>query len=230
MKQNKRDSLGNRIKTFYENRTRFYLTRRTPVILRLDGKAFHTLTKSAIKPFDASIEFAMLTAMDAVCKEISGAKIGYVQSDEISILLTDFDKLETEAYFDYNIQKIASVAASIAAVNFTNSYKRNGFFDCRCFNIPKEEVVNYFLWRQKDWIRNSVSMLAQSVFSHKQLHGKSQSNMHEMLHERGINWASLPSYRKNGTFFDVPNNIVSGDIILNRDKTFIEQYLYEEKV
>lgn len=221
----KKDSLGDRMKGFYENRTRQYLTRRTPVILRLDGKAFHTLTRGAVKPFDANIEAAMIRAMETVCNEFSGAKIGYVQSDEISILLTDYDNLTTEAYFDYNVQKLCSVSASIASVNFTDMYKSPGYFDCRCFNLPKEEVVNYFLWRQKDWIRNSVSMLAQSHFSQKQLHGKSQSDMHEMLHIIGVNWAMLPSYRKNGTFLFVKEGEKTGDVILNGNKDRLEKYI-----
>ena len=223
----KKDSLGNRMKSLYENRSKTYLTRRVPVILRLDGKAFHTLTRGATKPFSGSVEGAMLQATIDVCKEVAGAKIAFTQSDEISILVTDFDKINTEAYFDYAVQKLCSITASIASVSFSKHYGQNGYFDCRAFNIPKEEVTNYFLWRQKDWIRNSVSMLAQAHFSQKQLHKKSQSDMHEMLHEKGINWAMLPAYRKNGTFYEVKERMPTGDIILNRDKAYIEKYLYE---
>lgn len=218
----KRDSLGDRMKFNYENRSKTFLTRRMPVILRLDGKAFHTLTRKAEKPFDTRIEQAMSIAMQAVCKEVSGAKVAFTQSDEISILLVDYDKLTTEAYFDYQVQKMCSVCASIASVAFTLDYGKTAHFDCRVFNIPKEEVSNYFLWRQKDWIRNSVSMLAQAYFSQKQLHKKSQQDMHEMLHSIGINWAHLEDRRKNGLWYFPQNKLLCGSIILNQDRHIID--------
>lgn len=225
----KRDSLGDRMKSNYENRSKTFLIRRMPVILRLDGKAFHTLTRKAEKPFDTRIEQAMSIAMQAVCKEVSGAKIAFTQSDEISILLVDYDKLTTEAYFDYQVQKMCSVCASIASVAFTLDYGKTAHFDCRVFNIPKEEVSNYFLWRQKDWIRNSVSMLAQAYFSQKQLHKKSQQDMHEMLHSIGINWAHLEDRRKNGLWYFTQNKLLCGNIILNQDRHIIDSIVNVEE-
>ena len=182
-----KDSIGNRMKANYEDRYRFSLTRRTPVIMRLDGRAFHTLTRRMDKPFDEMFsDFMNKTAM-FLCSEIQGAKCAYVQSDEISILITDFDTLTTDAWFDYNIQKMTSVSAGLASAYFTNRFFDGhardadiAIFDSRVFNIPKEEVCNYFIWRQLDWMRNSVQMLAQAHFSHKQLQGKNQQAMHEM--------------------------------------------------
>lgn len=190
--------LGTRMKENYEDRYRFSLTRRIPVIMRLDGKAFHTLTKHCQKPFDSIFQVAMSKTALKLCKEIQGAKIAYVQSDEISILITDFDKLTTESWFDYNIQKMTSVAASMASVEFSSRIVPNGFFDCRVFNIPEPEVVNYFVWRQKDWERNSIQMLGQAYFSHKELHSKKSPDIHEMLHQKGVNWANLEDKWKNG--------------------------------
>lgn len=198
-----------RMKSNYENRNRQYLTRRTPVIIRCDGKAFHTYTRGMNRPFDRSLMEGMLYATRALCQEIQGAKCGYTQSDEISILITDYDRITTDAWFDYNVQKMASVAASIASSTF-NYYMRNvslggvipkvAFFDARCFNIPEHEVANYFYARQRDAVRNSVSMYAQAHYSHKELHKKSQSDMHDMLMRKGINWNDEPYDQKRGSF------------------------------
>jgi len=193
------DSLGDRMKNNYENVTRNYLMKRTPVIMRIDGKAFHTLTRSCIKPFDDFLSESMIIAAKAVVKEAQGFKIAYIQSDEISILLTDYDTLETSAWFDYNIQKMCSVSASIASVAFSNAFGRTAYFDCRVFNIPKEEVNNYFIWRQQDWMRNSIQMLARTHYSQKELDHKNVTKMHDMLFQKGINWSKLePEKWKNG--------------------------------
>ena len=201
----KKDSLGNRMKDNYENAYRIKLTKRTPVIIRLDGKAFHSLTKDCEKPFDVHFNRSMFKTMEFLCQEIQGVKCAYTQSDEISLLLTDFDNLETQPWFDYNLQKIVSISSSIATYGFNVFWREQhgwsyGVFDSRAFNIPKSEVKNYFIWRQKDWERNSLQMLAQAHYSHKELHKKNKSDMHEMLHEKGINWADLEPKWKNGTF------------------------------
>lgn len=218
---NMNDELGTRIKEQYENRTRYYLPRRSFTILRLDGCHFHTYTKGLTRPFDKGLQEDMDAAIMAMLPEIQGAVLAYTQSDEISILLTDFEKPTTSAWFDGNIQKMTSVAASIMTAEFNKLRQRRwtgprgndysddivvvhgnkvAYFDCRCFTIPdRVEVMNYFRWRQQDCVRNSVSMVAQANFSHKELHGKSQSDMHEMLHQKGINWATdFTDGEKNG--------------------------------
>ena len=211
-------SLGDRMKNFYENRNKTFLTRRTPVIVRLDGKAFHSFTKGFERPFSKLLKNMMVETAIELCRQIDGAKMAYTQSDEISILITDFNKLNTQAWFDYLVQKIASVSASIATAIFNKEYilylisqdKENGvvmdlekykcaYFDARVFNIPEDEVANYFIWRQKDWERNSLQMLAQDNFSHSELQGKGRDDMHEMLHTKNINWAKLDNVRKRGT-------------------------------
>jgi len=210
--------ISDRMKNYYEDRNRVYLTRRTPVIIRLDGRAFHTYTRGFSKPFDGILIGAMKATTQALVKEIQGAAVAYTQSDEISILVTDWATLTTEAWFDYNIQKMCSVAASFATCEFNRYMLRAGYhgleapwaqFDARCFNLPDAEIVNYFLWRAKDWHRNSVTMYAQAHFSHKQLHGRSVSDMHEMLHSIGKNWATdLTRSEKNGTFYSPRGEIV----------------------
>jgi len=222
-----KDSIGNRMKDNYENAYRVKLTRRTPVILRLDGKAFHTLTKGCEKPFDNKLQNVMVRTGMFLMEEIQGAKCAYIQSDEISILLTDFDRLNTSAWFDNNLQKIVSISASYASVKFTELYGNVGIFDSRAFNIPKEEVCNYFVWRQQDWFRNSLQMLSQSHFSHKKLHGKNTSDMHEMLHEKGVNWAELPNRWKNGVFINKSGRDLKAwdNVVFTKNRWIIENYL-----
>lgn len=226
-------SLGNRMKENYENRFRFKLVRRMPVILRLDGKAFHTLTRRCQKPFDEFFSNAMEYTSMRLLSEIQGAKCAYVQSDEISILLTDFDTLQTDAWFDNNLQKIVSVSAGFASAHFTTHFCNDGniaVFDCRAFNIPKEEAYNYFVWRQQDWLKNSVQMLARAHYSPKQLHKKKQADMHEMLYKKGINWANLESRWKNGTFCFYTDGtwITTYDAIFIENRNLIEQYLLQD--
>jgi tRNA(His) 5'-end guanylyltransferase len=202
------DTLGDRIKNNYENRGRFYLTRRTPVIIRLDGKAFHTFTKGCDKPFDKFLMDCMDNATKRLSENIQGFKFAYVQSDEVSILLTDDDNLETEAWYDYNKSKMESVSASMMTAYF-NSYFNDAklaFFDARSFNIPKEEVVNYFLWRAQDWNRNSLSMYCSAFYSHSELMNKRKEDKHEMLHKIGKNWTEdLSGREKNGLFINREN-------------------------
>ena len=138
-----KDSIGNRIKANYENRYRFSLTRRTPVIIRLDGRAFHSVTRDFKKPFDERFAEIMDDTALYLCEEIQGAKCAYVQSDEISILLTDFDKLTTDAWFDYNIQKMTSISAGLVSVFFSLLLGQTAVFDSRVFNIPVEEPVRH---------------------------------------------------------------------------------------
>ncbi len=223
------DLLGDRMKGNYENRTRYKLTRRTPVIIRLDGKAFHGITKSLEKPFSHKFANAMARTAIDLCNEIQGAKCAYVQSDEISILLIDFDRLNTDAWFDYNIQKLVSVSASMASIFFAEELITGNFafFDSRTFNVPKEEVANYFVWRQKDWIRNSVSMLAQANFSHKQLQRKSQEDMKLMLLTIDVEWEKLSDMWKYGRF--VYNGGRGFEVneapIFSNERNYIERYL-----
>ena len=224
-------NLGDRMKENYENRYRTKLLRRTPVILRLDGKAFHTLTRGCNKPFDEEFNKAMLVTATRLFEQVQGAKLAYIQSDEISILLTDFDTLQTDAWFDYNLQKLCSVSAGYASVFFTDAYGKTGIFDCRAFNIPKEEVCNYFIWRQKDWERNSLQMLARTHFSNNELHGKKSQDIHDMLHGIGVNWADLEDKYKNGSCIHKYFTLTAMDYnkIFSKNRDIVEQYMTGEE-
>lgn len=213
------DDLGKRMKENYEDRTRFSVPRRTYTVIRVDGKAFHTFTKGFKRPFDHSLMDMMDKTAVELCKNIQGAVLGYVQSDEISIVLTDFTTPQTEAWFDGNVQKMASISASIATAAFNaallHSFTQRGTeeqrnniwsetfkfatFDSRVFTIPdRTEVENYLIWRQQDAVRNSIQMAAQSVYSQKELHGKSCDELQEMLFQKGINWNDYCSGEKRG--------------------------------
>lgn len=211
------DNLGDRMKQ-YEETTRFQLLRRTPTIIRLDGRAFHTFTKClkhydssmSETPFSSKMHNVMIMTMLGVMAEVQNAVFGYTQSDEISILLRDWDKHETEQWFNGGIQKICSVSASAASVIFNHffsedvrkpeSYKDLAQFDARVFNIPEAEVVNSYIWRQQDASRNSVQMLGRFHFSQKMMHGKNNSQVQDMLMlEKGINWNDIPTWQKRGT-------------------------------
>ncbi len=287
------DDLGMRMKNNYETITKYKLTRRTPVIIRIDGKAFHSYTRGFQKPFDHILMKSMQQTMQSLCENIQGCVLGYTQSDEISLLLVDYKDLNSQAWFDNEVQKICSISASMATKSFNIVfdllshmffiddnhigypprvkameeelgkpsdnwttedhelfYNRNedfcklcgvydrvskhAMFDSRCFNIPKEEVTNYFYWRQLDATRNSIQMVGQANFSHKELHGKNCNDIQEMLHEqKGINWNdfSVPEKRgtcciktENGWILDTNIPIFSGD---GRD--YIEKLVYVEE-
>lgn len=194
------DSLGDRMKA-YEACGNMHLTRRLPMIVRVDGRAFHTLTRGMAKPFDPGFMHAMIDAARAVAEDMQGFVLGYVQSDEASFLLQDDAKLTTDPWFGKDLSKVVSLSAATMSVWFSKAIGRTATFDARAFILPPGEVANYFLWRARDWARNSLSMYAQAHFSHKELHGKGAEDMHEMLHGIGKNWTTdLTDRERNGTF------------------------------
>ncbi len=195
-------ALGDRMKG-YEKTFSNKAMRRTPLVIRVDGKAFHTLTKGCDKPFDSRIMNSMIESALEVAKNMQGFKVGYVQSDEATFILTDYDTVDTDAWFGYKMQKIVSISAAMMSVAFNKFYDtdKSPVFDSRAFSIPVDDVINALLWRAKDWERNSLQMYCQANFSHKQLHGKNKAAMHDMLHDIGKNWTTdLTDMERNGTF------------------------------
>lgn len=229
------DDLGTRMKSYYENIPKTKLMRRTPVAIRIDGKAFHTFTKGFDRPFDKVLMTTMQETTQYLCENIQGCVFGYTQSDEITLILIDYKRLNSSAWFDYKVQKICSIAASMTtmvfnkifdmnvdkfiynpdnvgmtedeavyAANLMSNYRlartKGAMFDARCFNIPKEEVTNLIYWRQLDATRNSIQMVGQANFSHKELQNKNCNDIQNMLlTERDINWNSYPTSCKRGT-------------------------------
>ena len=223
-----KDELGTRMKEFYESVPKTRLVRRMPVAIRLDGKAFHTFTRGFEKPFDEVLGKSMRETMKYLCENIQGCVLGYTQSDEITLILVDYQNLNSCAWFDYEVQKMCSIAASMATMAFNKFFTKNvnyfemtheyddtineycttlvnaaekgAMFDARVFNIPKEEVYNLIYWRQLDATRNSIQMVGQANFSHKELQKKSCNMIQEMLFaEKGINWNDYPTHLKRGS-------------------------------
>ena len=225
------DELGKRMKEYYENIPKTRLMRRTPVAIRIDGKAFHTFTRGLNKPFDEILIKSMQWTMKYLCENIQGCVLGYTQSDEITLILVDYKNLNSSAWFDYEVQKMCSISASMATMAFNryfsdfareciddyyeawnpdvdkryvdvlmNAVNKGAMFDSRVFNIPKEEVTNLIYWRQLDATRNSIQMVGQANFSHKELQNKSCNQIQDMLMvEKNINWNDFPTYQKRGS-------------------------------
>lgn len=220
-----KDALGDRMKSYYEDISKTKLLRRTPVILRLDGKAFHTFTRGFKKPFDPILVKAMQETMKYLCENIQGCVLGYTQSDEITLVLVDYNKLETSAWFDYEVQKMTSISASMATLAFNRILRdlvsdfmprdeeeqkyrdslvkavdKGALFDSRPFNMPKEEVTNCILWRQLDAERNSILSLAQSLYNNKEIEKLNLKELKtKMEEEKGVIWGNLPTTLKRGS-------------------------------
>lgn len=193
-------ALGDRMKR-YEAAYRSTLPRRTYTLIRVDGRSFHSYLRGAAKPFDEEFMADMDAVAEALCAEITGSVYAYTQSDEISILVTDFATEQTEPWFGGVTAKWLSISAALAtAVLNERRPGHRALFDSRVFTLSDPvEVANYFLWRQRDCVRNSISMAAQARFSPRQLHGVPTSGMQELLfREHGINWNDYPDGCKRG--------------------------------
>lgn len=182
-----------------------------PVIIRLDMRAGHSFTKGFERPFDEIFTKSMQETAKYLCENIQNCKLSYQQSDEITLLLVDYDDPRTDSFFKYRIDKLCSITASMATMAFNKIFQNNvgdyctytyeteddshgdyeytlslaankgAMFDARCFNLPKDEVTNNFYWRQIDAMRNSAQMVGQVNFSHRELQHKSCKDIKDML-------------------------------------------------
>lgn len=220
-----KDLLGNRQKT-YEAVYKQTLVQKAPIVIRIDGKAFHSFTKKMAKPFDDLLIDTMQKTTLELCKDLATCKFGYTQSDEITLVCICDDVIKTEGLFKYKAQKIISIVASKATKYFNkifyenviklennpyeyknvvdiNIYKNKLFdaeFDCRVMNIPEWDVINNIIWRQQDATRNSIQMLGQAYFTQKELEEKNCSEiMDKLMNEKNINWNNLEIYKKRGS-------------------------------
>ena len=228
------DSLGDRMKE-YERSAASTLPKKLPVLLRVDGKAFHTYTKDCDRPFDQNLIEAMWETAKVLCEEIQGAQLAFVQSDEISILIHNYKNRESEPWFGNKVQKMVSVAAGSASGVMTKESvrifgttregifqprRKRACFDARVWVLPPFEVCNYFIWRQQDWTRNSVQMLARSLYSHKQLIGKNNPELQELCFQKGQNWNDLPTYLRRGACIVKTDYYVDATL---RSKWFVDK-------
>lgn len=199
--------LGNRMKN-YENK--LYLPENLPLIVRIDGRSFHTVTRSMEKPFDADFINMMNQVGIELCKEIQNCRMAYLQSDEISFLL--YQNQGAQPWFGNEIQKITSITASLASSVFSLYSHTPVAFDSRIFILPPHEVTNYFVWRQLDWQRNSIQMLARHHYSHRELKNVSTTGMLELLSKVDVDWNSISNHLKLGrTVVKTESNELLGD-------------------
>lgn len=258
------------------------LMRRTPVIIQIDGMHFHTFTKGLDKPFDEILVRSMQDAAKYLCENIQGCVLAYTQSDEINLLLIDYQSLDSQAWFDNRIQKLTSAAASLATLEFNRKFaayvrfmkntigncpdnsdekthetvkylkkfravKKGATFAACAFNLPPDEVTNFFYWRQQDAIRNSIQMVGQANFSHTELQYKSCENIKQMLKDKSVTtrgtikpWEDYPVSLQRGscitkiseicpddsyerTYWEVDKNI---PIFKGGGRGYIDQFVY----
>lgn len=212
----------------YEAVSKTTLVRRTPVIIRIDGRAFHTFTSGFQKPFDRVLMQAMQDTMKSLAENIEGCKFGYTQSDEITLVLTDYETIKTGAWFDYEVEKMVSISASMATLYFNRAFAKRvdeyaqqvgddekakrqlsvykfamgvgAMFDSRAFSVPKDDVCNNLIFRQQDATRNSIEMVGQAYFSQLELNGVNTDRIQDMLFtKKGINWNDFPTDCKRGS-------------------------------
>ena len=204
----KNDDFGDRMKIFEKMEVGRKFMPKLPVCVRIDGKTFSSWTRGLVRPYDERLVTLMVNTTEYLVEQ-TNAVIGYIQSDEISLMFYS-DDLKSQIFFDSKIQKIVSVLASMTTAYFNSQVpyripekaEKMALFDARAWNVPSiEEATNVFVWREMDATRNSVSMAAQHYFSHKKLQGKSCSQMQDMLMlEKSVNWNDYPSFFKRGTY------------------------------
>lgn len=208
MKQN--DDLGDRMKSYEARETDRKFMNFAPVIARMDGRGFSRWTAGLERPFDIGLTNVMTkTTKDLV--EATNARIGYTQSDEITLVFLVED-IAQSMMFDGKVQKLCSILASLTTSRFIVNclnvggelaarVSRAPHFDTRVFQVPtKAEAANAVLWRERDAAKNAVSMAARSFYPHKELQGKNSSEMQEMIFAKGMNFNDYPSSFKRGSF------------------------------
>lgn len=207
-KEGRVDDLGDRMKAYEAAETERRLLPLCPIYARIDGRCFSAFTRGMERPFDKHMSEAMI-ATAAALVDATHARIGFTQSDEISLVwLADSPK--SEVFFNGKVQKMVSVLAALATAAFTREIlagphaeraTRLPHFDARVFSLPsKTEAANVILWREMDATKNAVSMAASAYYSAKELHGKKSAEKQEMLFAKGVNFNDYPAFFKRGTF------------------------------
>lgn len=223
----RQSDIGKRMKR-YEAVTEYTLPRRIPIIVRIDGNAFRTLTSRKHGKHRWSIKFVenMTSVASAVVKGMQGCDFCYCHSDEISFLLTDYRTITTEPWFGYDVRKLMSISAGIASGVMSQIYGETICFDSRCFSVPHDDVCNYFIWRQLDAERNAVLMLGREHFSQKQLHHKNCKEIRQMLlEEKGLEFEAYTPVRKRG--FCIVHGVIDSHIpSFIHDRDYVEGHVY----
>lgn len=259
-----KETLATKMKA-YEKEHSTYLQTGVPVLVRVDGNAFHSLTRHFERPFDKVFKTVMQKTAMYLFKKVHGCKLAYTQSDEISLLLIDYSSEKTEPWLNYRMEKVLSISAGKATMAF-NKYLReevdklfaqdniseeeiaqymeyykkldSAVFDSRAFNLPKEEVNLYFRWRQEDAMNNSLQMLAQTMYSHKQLLGiKTEDLKQKLITEKEINWGDVDPQFRRGSVIVRPNLVKIKNVrnnpfieevtpLFSEDKDYVNRFVY----
>lgn len=211
-----KDDFGDRMKEYEAIEANRRFIPLLPIYARIDGRCFSRFTSGMQRPYDMNVTRCMIETTKYLVEK-THALIGYTQSDEINLAWCQKD-YHSEIFFDGKIQKLVSILASLATVKFNalcqfgsslgfsgelsaRSQEQLPVFDCRVFQLPNiVEAANAFLWREKDATKNAISMAARAFYSHRQLHGKSSSEMQEMIFQKGQNFNDYPAFFKRGTF------------------------------
>ena len=196
------DNLDERMKMYEDIEAKRILIPNLPICIRVDGRGFSKYTKEMNHPFDKNFTDSMIETMKFLIEE-TDAIIGYTQSDEISLILTDL----RAPFFKGRVSKLTSIIASMATAKFNElihkyyPQKPLAFFDCRAWTVPnRDEAANTLLWRYLDCIKNSISMAAHGLYSQKELDNKNSKEKIQMLLDKGIEWEKYPSCFIYGTF------------------------------
>ena len=204
------NDFGDRMKRYEAAETERYFMPLLPIYARIDGRCFSAFTRGLDRPFDLRITRAMVSTAKFLV-ENTHARIGYTQSDEISLVWLQ-ERYDSEVFFNGKVQKLNSVLAALATAKFNHTCMEDvalaerareqlPVFDCRVFQLPnRTEAANAFLWREKDATKNAISMAARNFYPHKELHGKTGSEMQEMIFQKGQNFNDYPVFFKRGTF------------------------------
>lgn len=227
MSRNMPDDLGDHMKAHEKVETSRRLNRGAPIYARIDGRAFSQFTSKMRRPFDIRLTDAMVRTTKVLVDKLH-ARIGYVQSDEISLVWLA-DGPDQQMLFDGKVQKLTSITASLATAAFmqaigecfpednmawinsagssvdtntpVNLMAKLPHLDSRVMQLPdKWEAVNMLQWREQDARRNAISMAAQALYSHRELQNKSSVEMAAMIAAKGVDFASYPTAFQRGTF------------------------------
>jgi len=211
----------------YETKAELWLETKVPVFVRVDGKSFRNFTKKFQKPFDPVLTKTMQQTMKKLCEEAEGCVYAYAANDEITLVLTDYHRWNSTPWLDYRVQKVSTIAASIATIAFNKFFFENkeefyrtyqgedketlyaayneacnkgALFDGRCFNVPEHRVCEMIYYRQLECRRNSIRSLARKYFTVKELLGRCNDEVLEMLKtQKGIDWNNTPNEYRIGS-------------------------------
>jgi tRNA(His) 5'-end guanylyltransferase len=200
--------LGDRCKQYEAPEAGRRALRGTPLLARLDGRAFHTFTRDLRRPYDEAMSRCMIETARYLVQE-SNALVGYTQSDEITLAWFETSQSVTEYNFDGRFQKLASVLAAQASVRFFQLVTEHlpakarelPHFDARVWQVPTlADAADVFVWREDDATKNSITMAARAVYTDRELHEKDSGVKQEMLFGKGINWNDYPAFFKRGSY------------------------------